>query len=288
MPDQNTKEGGKKDNLKAIRTFQTDIRESSQKGVSPSEIVQAAERRGGLKFAEEETESPFKKYKKIIIISAAVFVIGITSGIVWLATKNKEKPNQLPLPLPIISGEVQKDITVNFNNLQVSLRNTQEALRTPIKINTLLYVSLIKQENGINELLTTEDFFKLINVQPSSELADSLTDRFMVGKFYGSHDWPFVIFKVDSYQLAFSSMIKWENSMAESLKNILLLDTKNINESFEDKEVKSHDARVLKNKDGKEVLAYVFVNPRYLVISQDTRALEEVFRRFSSTQYLNE
>jgi len=197
-------------------------------------------------------------------------------------TRKVEKPNQLPLPAPIISAEEQKDIAVDFNNLQVSLRNTQEALRTPIKINTLLYVSLTKEEGGLTKTITAEEFFRLSQATPPPEILDSLSGQFMLGKFYGSHDWPLVIFKVDYYETAFSGMIKWESNMAESFKNILLLDTKNINESFGDKEVKNHDVRVLKNKDGKEILVYTFVSPKYLAISQDSRALEEVFRRFSS------
>jgi len=81
MPDQNTQEENKRDNLKTIRTFQTDIRESARKGVSPSEIVQAAQRKSSLKVIEEK--KVFLS-KKTIIILASVLVVGIIAGIIWL------------------------------------------------------------------------------------------------------------------------------------------------------------------------------------------------------------
>jgi len=35
-------------------------------------------------------------------------------------------------------------------------------------------------------------------------------------------------------------------------------------------------------------LIYSFINRNYLVITQDEEPLKEIFRRFSSSQYLNE
>jgi len=101
----------------------------------------------------------------------------------------------------------------------------------------------------------------------------------MLSKFYLSKDWPILILSIRSYESAFAGMLKWEKTMGQDLSAIF--NSANAGD-FQDKEIQNHDTRT------NSVLIYSFINRNYLVIVQNEEPLKEIFRRFSSPQYLNE
>lgn len=225
--------------LKSIRTLQTDIQEIEKKGVPLADLVAEAQKRGG--FVAEGAEK-FSVKKIVIGLAALVVVIGIGLGIFWLFN-NKQEENQ-----PVELGP--KPILVPDSNL--------------------IYIPF---SGG------PTDFFKSINANPPQELIEALNNRFMLAKFYLTKDWPILIFKIDSYESAFSGMLKWEKSIGKDLEGVF---NSGNGGDFSDKEIQNHDTRV------SSTLIYSFVNQDYLVIVQDEEPLKEVFHRFSSPQYLNE
>jgi hypothetical protein len=281
----------KASNLRGIRTLQTDLQEYGARGIPVEEIAREGEKRGGLRFVEKTLASSYKN-KKTIFISAAVLVIGTISLGVWLINKGKEEKNFLTptSATPIISAEETVEILVDLTNPSQSLRDIKEALRSPTNVNRLLYISLTKRTEEIKQPLTREEFFKIVNLSPPPELGEFLTGQFMLAKIYLTKDWPILILGVRSYGATFSGMIKWEELMVESLRELFSLEAKTIdglNDPFEDREIQNHDVRILKDKNGAPLLAYAFINQKYIAISKDIEPLKELFRRFSSAQYLN-
>lgn len=253
--------------IKGLRTLQTDVQELEKRGISFADIAAETEKRGGLTARKTGKFSP----QKIIIISLAIIVIvGLISGSLWLFIKNRQEDQSVSLgPKPILVSDEQVVAT--------DLKSIQSALKTPIRLNNLLHVSMT---------MGSEEFFKTIKANPPLELTDSLTDRFMLSKFYLSRDWPILIFKIRSYELAFSGMIKWEKTMSSDLNEIFFPARPGY--SFQDKEIQNHDTRVLNDESGDSVLIYSFVNRNYLVIVQNEEPIKEIFRRFFSPQYLND
>ncbi len=258
-----------KSELKGLRTLQTDAQEYMKKGVSFAEIAAEASKRQDLSSEKETTKISLKKIVLISII--IVIIIGVGLGSFWLFKKGEQEKQLASLaPKPILVSDQQIEAAAD-------LKSIQSALKTPIRINSLLYISVA---------VKPEEFLKIIKAKPPQELTDSLADKFMLSKFYLSKDWPILIFKIRSYELAFAGMIKWEKEMSSDLGGIFSPSKPGFD--FQDKEIQNHDTRVLNDENGNSVLIYSFINRNYLVIAQKEEPLKEIFRRFSSPQYLNE
>jgi len=256
MPEQ------EKNELKGIRTLQTDVQELEKKGISAADLATEMARRRSPAIKEETAKYSFKKIA--LILAIIIVIIGLGFGVFQLFfSKIQEKQPVSLIPKPILVSDQQVEAGADLNSIQ-------SALKTPIRINNLLYVSMA---------MRPEEFFKIIKANPPSELTDSLTGGFMLSKFYLSKDWPILILSIRSYESAFAGMLKWEKTMGQDLSAIF--NSANAGD-FQDKEIQNHDTRT------NSVLIYSFINRNYLVIVQNEEPLKEIFRRFSSPQYLNE
>jgi len=263
-----------KSELKGLRTLQTDAQEYMKKGVSFAEIAAEASKRQDLSSEKETTKISLKKIALISII--IVIIVGVGLGSFWLFNRKEQEKQSVSLgSKSILVSDQQVEAGADLNSIR-------SALKTSVRLNNLLYISMV---------VKPEDFFKLIKANPPTELTDSLTDSppaggFMLSKFYLSKDWPILIFKIRSYELAFSGMIKWEKTMSDDLSEIFSPSKPGFD--FQDKEIQSHDTRILYDENGNSVLIYSFINRKYLVIAQNEEPIKEIFRRFSFPQYLNE
>lgn len=255
MPEQ------EKSELKGLRTLQTDAQEYMKKGVSFAEIAVEASKRQDLSSEKETTKISLKKIALISII--IVIIAGVGLGSFWLFYKKEQEKQPVSLgSKPILVSDQQVEAGADLNSIR-------SALKTSVRLNNLLYISIT---------MKPEEFLKIIKANPPLELKDSLTDKFMLLKFYLSKDWPILIFKIRSYELAFAGMIKWEKTMSNDLGDIFLPSSAG---DFQDKEIQNHDTRVLNDRDGNSVLIYSFINQNYLVIAQNEEPIKEIFRRFS-------
>ena len=126
----------------------------------------------------------------------------------------------------------------------------------------------------------------MLGAQMPQGLKDYLEKDFMLLNFGGADNSSILIFKSKSYTYVFSEMLKWEKSLTDDLKAIFPNDNLISNDSFIDKYIQNHDARIAE-KDGQIDLVYSFIDRKYLVIANSQEALAEIFRRFSSVQYAN-
>lgn len=257
-----------KSELKGLRTLQTDAQEYIKKGVSFAEIAAEASKRQDLSSEKETTKISLKKISLISII--IVIIVGVGIGSFWLFYRKEQEKQQVSLlSKPILVSDQQIEAKADLNSIQ-------SALKTPIRLNNLLYISTA---------MKPEEFFKLIKANPPSELTNSLAEKFMLSKFYLSKEWPILIFKIRSYELAFVGMLKWEKAISNNLSEIFSPPSSG---DFQDKEIQNHDTRVLYDENGNSFLIYSFINRNYLVIAQNEEPIKEIFRRFSLSQYLNE
>lgn len=273
--------------IPALRTLKTDTAEYVKKsGASLVSIAaEGAAASGGLKFREIKKKPAFK----IIILSAVMVVAGIGLILFFLFGKGKtEEPPQISLIKPILVSDEQVEIAVDFSKGD-NIEKIKKAVEKQTGVNKFLYIALVKQDGEQKRLAGTQDFFQLIKADLPLGLIDSLDNKFMLAKFYLSKDWPILLFKIKSYEYAFSGMLEWEKKMSGDLAEVFSLN--NISEIqgiFEDKEIQSRDTRLLKDKEGNPVLFYSFINRDYLVITTNEEPLKEIFRRFSLPQYLNQ
>jgi hypothetical protein len=183
------------------------------------------------------------------------------------------------LPKPIIIANYEQE---------VSLGEANAIFQEDVPISNLLYFPVVVGQNESRRLANVSEFFAVIGGRVPFGLIEGLEDKFMLMMYRTSEKWPILIFEIKSYERIFANINKWEKSMPDDLKEIFGLPSLGSTvKFFYDKEINNHDTRILNDNNGQPILYYSFFNKDYLVITTGEDALKEIFRRLSSTQYLN-
>lgn len=280
----------KNDNsVKGIRTFEGDIANyTKEKNFSILDIAAEEAKVHGLSFENPEEEKRFI-FRKIIPITLIVilFVAGGYFGIAKPLLKRNNIANNIS---QIIEGPILTDhkieIIASQDKKEVFARDLKSALSTDENNGNLTEISVVKIINEQKASLFKDELFSIIRAQMPQGLQDYLEKDFMLLNFSGKGNSPVLIFKSKSYTYVFSEMLKWEKSLTNDLKGLFPNTDLLGNDSFADKYIQNHDARIAE-KNGKIDLVYSFIDRKYLVIANSNEALSETFRRFSSTQYAN-
>lgn len=278
-----TEEGGSKQadssaqtGLPVLRTFKSD---SSQyikdEGISMVDVAAAQVKRGFGSFAAPSASLLTKR--NIILAGAVLIIIGAVIGGFAIFGGKKVVQPVVSLPKPVLISDFEKETT---------LGSILGIVKEPVKENKLLYIAIIKEGGQTKRLATTKELFDNFGVAFPGDTADIFEGSFMLSVY---NNQPSLIFKIKSYEKAFISMMKWEENMADNLKDIFMIkDIVSAMSSFTDKVIRNHDARVLNGSSGIPVISYSFINRDYLVVSSGEDALEEIIRRFALPQYLNQ
>ena len=157
---------------------------------------------------------------------------------------------------------------------------------------------------GIDGIYLTENNkvtgFKRFNTLIKSNLVLSqpnlISDSFLLGSFNsglksnipGAGDL-FILLKVSSFTDVFPTMLGWENKILSDLGGFFKVNASSENnylftKNWEDGFVGNKNARILKDKDGKIVLMYVFVDDNSIVITNSENAVNEIILRLGSSK----
>src|SRR3989338_596843 len=277
----------KDDSVKGIRTFEDDIANyTKEKNFSILDIAAEEAKVRGLSFENPEEGKSFFNFRKIIFILIAVLLVsaGGYFGFVKPLLKRSDVANNF---IQITQGPILTDqkveIIASQDKKEVFKRELKSALGEGEGGGTLSEISVVKISGERKTSLTKEEFFFMLGVQMPQGLKDYLEKDFMLLGFGRRDNSPVLVFKSKSYTYVFSEMLKWEKSLTGDLKAIFPNDSLISNDSFIDKYIQNHDARIAE-KDGQIDLAYAFIDRKYLVIANSQEALAEFFRGFFSVQ----
>ena len=281
---------GKNDSVKGIRTFEDDIANyTKEKNFSILDIAAEEAKVRGLSFENPEERKSFLNFRKIIFILVAVLLVS-AGGYFGFAKPLLKRSSVADNFIQITQGPILTDqkieIIASQDKKEVFKRDLKSALDEGEDGGTLSEISVVKISGERKTSLTKDEFLFMLGVQMPQGLKDYLEKDFMLLSFGGTDNSPILIFKSKSYTYVFSEMLKWEKSLTDDLKAIFPNDSLTGNDSFADKYIQNHDARIAE-KDGQIDLAYAFINRKYLVITNNQEPLSEIFRRFSSVQYAN-
>ena len=279
--------------VKGIRTFEDDIANyTKEKNFSILDIAAEEAKVRGLSFENPEEEKSFLRRKKAIMASIIFFIALIAAaggyfGVIKPLFKRNNIANNFSriTPGPILTDQ-KIEIIASQDKREVFSRDLKSALSAEEAGGNLMEISVVKINNEQKISLTKDEFFFMIRAQMPQGLKDYLEKDFMLLNFSESGNSPVLVFKSKSYAYVFSEMLKWEKSLADDLKALFPKTDLLSNDSFADKYIQNHDARVAE-KNGKIDLVYSFIDRKYLVITNSQEALAETFRRFSSLQYAN-
>ena len=162
------------------------------------------------------------------------------------------------------------------------------------------------------------ELLALLGPEIPTELLRTLEPSYLLGVHSFDHNQPFLILKIDSYDVAYRGMLGWERTMAADLSPLFerqvsptivkdlppVLPTAStsvqtatttatstpqapaaaiIATEFVDRVVENHDARVLLNNDKKILLLWTFLDRRTIAITTNEATLREVISRVAQT-----
>ena len=315
--------------IKNLRTFQGDMAEAIQNQNASVLTIALAEKKKKDKIPKVKKPIDPELKKNIFYIAVSILLIALGAGSIYSFYVIQKKNAG-----PII--EVRSRALMGWSK-KLSLE-TEGLRRTSFieRVNTLretatlsngevLYISI--EEGGANagEEMSTGELFALLETGAPSALLRSFGNEFMFG-FYRNADvnHPFLLVKLDSFDLAFANMFSWEKIMnddigslftrrviqiretlppettatssatttpasgtstAVSQTRIVNFDTPNP-DGFEDVVVRNKDARILKNTRGDAILLYSFVNRDLLLITSSESSLRDLVNKLISEQLI--
>lgn len=281
MPEE--KEEGK-NGLPAVRTFKADTSlYIKEKGISLIDAVSSQTKKASLFKAEkekkEENKIDLKKVFLLISIALVAVFLGF-EGYFYFKNKPADEPIQPNLIKPAIKADTETELTID---------NVKSIINESLGTGKLMYVAVVTESQGIKKSATARELFDYFGILAPSDLTSDLNENFMFYIFHNSQNWPVFIFTVKSYDRVFAAMLKWENKIIFDFQKIFPVEisAEYINAPFRDKEIKSRDVRVKYTKEEKPAFLYSILNKKYLIVTAEEEALAEIFRRFSSPQYLN-
>jgi hypothetical protein len=188
---------------------------------------------------------------------------------------------------PIKETEVNENI-ISFNNKITVSNVTKDSLG--------IELFKLPRGSGINEIKISGldgrvlesgvDFLNFLEIEAPPALVRNLEPNYFVGVANFSNVYsPFLIFKVNDFGLAFSSMLEWEESMSRDLAFLYGADANTyLKEGFywQDLIVKNKDTRAFINEDKSIIIAYTFLDKNTILITIEKNTISDISSIYSA------
>ena len=287
--------------VRSLRTLQGDVEEGVSKGkttlvsiVASESHAQAAKNMANNFVATVKSE----RTKKIATYVLGLLLLGLGGALLYYVLSKENTFVNTDLQESLIFAEQTSSIdttgrsTAEVRGLFEKEREKASTLiGSIVEIRPTKIISLPENKTEV-KTLTTEEFFQAFKLNPPVRLARALEPKFMLGLNTLSQNEPFLIFKITSYEIAFSDMLDWEKNMENDMSGFFrpksdFLKTSTTSPpsdsgTFKDSVFKNIDSRELKNDAGKTLLIYTFPNKNTLIISTNPITTEEVLNRLTT------
>lgn len=273
------KSQNEKAKIPVLRTFQGDISEYiKDKAISMTEIAAEASKQRRFDGSENSSRRFFVLIGGIILLAAGLVAAG------WLIFFKESLISSEPVFQPsksLIFSEKQKIAVLKSENRSELIDVIQQNSEESIASGTIIDTPFLLETKEKKEFLRARSFFDILGIALPANLGQSLEGAFTFGFFYQQK---FLILKINSFDLAFSGALSWERNMVQDLKDIFQIeDISAMNQKFQDRIIKNHDARVLYDTSDNIIIVYTFIERQYFAIATDINTLEEIIYRFSAS-----
>lgn len=307
--------------IKNLRTYQGDVAEAiKNQNASVLTITLAEKKKKDKREAEEPKQKDPEKGKKIwsVLISVLLIVLGVGTVVVFYYLQK-----QAPIPVVTTPGTAPEETIIGYNTKKgISIDTTTrekfisvingERLGEEIQPNEVAYIFLNKNVQAGIRALNTKELFAILDTKIPGATLRSFGDQFMFGFFRDERVEPFLLIRIASYENAFDGMLKWEDTLkddigtlflpihvsgeisaqnsestsTQAVNRVPLLDTTQINKTFEDETIRNKDARVLKNSNGDVLMLYSFLDKETLLITSNENTLKEMINKLISQKLI--
>ncbi|MEK9183594.1 MAG: hypothetical protein AAB890_00785, partial [Patescibacteria group bacterium] len=249
-----------------LRTFETDIANYvKKKGVSLLDLASDQAKFKGLKFQEENGSNLLSKKAIILSVFIVMAILGGGFSFLFFNKKTARAPEFISEE-PLLAPDGKIEIIIDPEDGRKFLKDVKTAIESNTGANKLVNILMLEQlPDGSKKPIGVRKFFELVGIHLPGELLDSFHNkRFMLSKIYLSGDWPVLVFQIDSYNYAFSGMLKWEKTILGDLSSIFsTINTGQTGNLFLDQVTENRDTRALKNIDGDTIITYSFINRQH-------------------------
>ena len=277
--------------LNTVRTFSSDMAQAT-KGNNVSVISVAVAEQKKREKEEVYEKAKVTPMKKFIWITLGTLLILLGLGLYYVVFMRKttetvpviQTPSAIEAPIPY-DDTVHIDITNTISGVDISKLIYGEILKTTSvhKIKDLL---IYKTVSNVPQPVHATDFVNQIGSSMPDSLARSLTDSYMVGTYASEAGAPhlFLIFKTNDYNIAYASMLSWENTMLGDFFSMFGIDVsgdkkERLDEKWNDIIIENKDARVLYDSAHNPILYYAFLDKADCIITDDPSIIKEVASR---------
>lgn len=284
-----------KNGIKTIHTYLSDMAETVRDNeVSVIKIAMAEQNK-------HEREDLYRKAegtgltKTLFILGGIILILCSYFVTSYVIQKNKETTSPLTKTSDTnikqaISYDSQSFVdTTQIENSDDFINLIKPEINKIGKPDSISSIFLTNVIAGKNKILPLENFSSLMNLTIPSSLLRSLSDSYMVGVYtkqvLASGEKPslFLMFDVKDYNIVYAGMLEWEKSIVDDLSNLFEINKSNIEDGFKtqfkDIVINNKDARVLYDKNGNDILYYIFIDKNNLVITNKQETINKIITR---------
>ncbi len=210
-----------------IRTFQSDVAGAVKSdNISMIKIALAEKERREHEgsYADLDVKKPIKP--AYILAGVIILAVLLSLGFVYWYLNKPPSPTLEQLLAPqepeIVYSETQSAVSIDkktADTLIVALR--KEAL-AKLDIGTIKRILVTTSTGTSTRNINSTEFLSAVKSRASDSLRRSIEPYFVIGAYSSSPNDAFIIFKINSYDIAYPGMLAWEQYMDVDLSNLFL------------------------------------------------------------------
>ena len=219
--------------------------------------------------APQQSSSLFRTFR---IVGIALFILAFAGSLIGggmyfsISTPTDTEPI-------VVSQFLGTDdiVSIPLPTDRITLLN--QLAETAADIDTATEIQLTQETAGATRPATAAAFFAVLQSGAPEALIRSIDPQMTLGVSQGE---PFMVFAVDSFDIAFAGTLAWEETISNDLAPFFGGATTG---SFVDETIGLYHTRVLYDADGVERIRYSFVTNNILIITTNTNTLSALIER---------
>ncbi|OGI74326.1 hypothetical protein A3D42_02465 [Candidatus Nomurabacteria bacterium RIFCSPHIGHO2_02_FULL_41_18] len=274
---------------KIVETYAEDMArviEDDREGLIKKIIHEAEERE-----INKKNFSPESRQNKIYMFISTFFVFAALATFLFFLLKRDLRTVPIdPEFTPIISGDKNSFLeTGELGKAEIVKNLILKAKKSAVNPGGLEGIYLARG----GSIVGLREFIALLEANLVLPEVAFVSDHFMMGSTnqagVKTGENFFLLLKVRSFSDIFESLRSWENKILFNLHDLFGIEISSetnylFTKDFENGFVDNKNARILYDKEGEEVLMYVFADDTSVIIASDSKVAREIILRLSGSK----
>ena len=261
-----------------------------EKNISVLDIAAAEQQRGGV---VQTTPDPRVLLIKFAKIAGGVALLALALGVLYFVlTRDTSVPAQEQARAPYVYVDGSTPVAVPSSTPRAALMEQLVEAQKCVKLPLGLIARLEVVEPSVTDEQAREwdaqTFLQRVAPRVPQELLRTLELRFLLGVHSFDLNQPFLIIKTDSFETAFSALLRWEETLYADLQPLFARVPGGVASApaFADLIVENRDTRAVVDAEGRILLLWALLDRSTILITTNEYTLREVVRRLSETSIL--